>query len=97
MHRRQKLCVKGVRKDVWSAAFRQVSVKPLHARQAATDDDDLRIENVDDTGQGAAEAGLKAAQRSFAGRVAGTSAMIDDIAAQVLAGMAEMVSTQRRT
>ena len=63
------MCVwKTIGKDVWTAAGRQIAIEPFEVREAAAEDDDLRVEDVDDAGQRPAEARFVALQRRLADR-----------------------------
>ena len=46
MCRRQDFCVEMVRKNVWTATGGQVAVESLQVREAAAENDDLRIEQL---------------------------------------------------
>ncbi len=74
----------------------EVAVKALQVRQAAAENDHLRIEQVDDTGQRAPEAPFVTLQRRFAGGIAGAGAFVDGRRGEILAGMARVVASQCR-
>jgi len=94
---RQDFCVEMVRKNVWTATDGQVAVKLLQVRETAAENDDLRIEEIDDTGQRAAEARFVALQRRFAGRIAGAGALVDERRGERFPGMLRVVARQRRS
>jgi hypothetical protein len=54
MCRRDDSGVKSVRENVRAAAVGQVAIEALHVGEAATEHDDLRVEYVEDAGQGTA-------------------------------------------
>lgn len=88
--------VKNIGKNVLTAAIGQISVQARHFRQSATEDNDLRVENVDDSRQSAAKTPFVTLQRCFAGDVTGVSALLDCFRSQILPAVAVVVSGQRR-
>ena len=77
MDRRQESRMEYIRKDVLTATVRQIAVKTFEIRQAAAEDDDLRIEDVDDAGQRPSETRLVALQRRLATHITAFGAFID--------------------
>lgn len=88
---------KNIGKNLLTAAVGQIFVEAGHFRETAAEYDDLWIEYVDNAGQCPAEPVFVAAQAGFAGRVTGTGAAVDLLGRQGLAGVAEMIGSQRRT
>jgi hypothetical protein len=94
MCRRQKTGAENIGKNMWTAAGGQIAVKPLQVRQAATQHDHLRIEDVDDAGQRPSQAGFVTLQGGFAIRVAGFRIGGDGGRVEGLPGMALMIGGQ---
>ena len=91
MPRRQEAGDDAVREDVRGALCRQMTVESLQVGQATAKDDDIRIEQVDDAGQGTAEARLVALQGGFAVGIAGRRAGSDGRGIERRAAVGAMV------
>ena len=95
MDRRNDSGMEFARKYLSTATGRQVAVQARQIGKAAAEDDDLRVKNVDDAGQRAAEACFVAPERRFAGRVAACGALVDLRRIEGFAGMLGVVARQR--
>ncbi len=77
MVRGQETCLKSVRKNMLTAAGRQILVKTRHFRKPPTQNNHLWVENVDDPGQRLAQSLFIALQGGFAVRVANSGEVFD--------------------
>lgn len=66
MLRRQELRVEYIGKNVWTAAGGQIVVKTLNVGQATPENDDLRVQQIDNPGQATPQALLVTTQAGFA-------------------------------
>ncbi len=79
---------------MFSPQFRHVFIEPFQVGETAAEDDDMGIEDVDDTGQGAGQAGFVTAQGGFGSRVLSGGAVVDLTGGQGFAGVLMMVAAQ---
>lgn len=96
MFRGQETGVEHVGKNMWRAAGGQVAVETCDFRQAATEHDNLRIQDIDDAGQGSSQTPFVALQAGLAACIASTGQAIYLSRVELFSMAFEMVERQRR-